>query len=232
MAIKVRHDQNATATLTAAAEGGAGKRRAEDSKSLAQISAQQNMAGNRQNQGAHAQAVSPGQAHTQLGSASLLGAPKFEYNPELADEVSVGNDPTKQPSPNAYWRDGKWWEKNYTGKYAATRADALRPGLHEDATYAKLLELAGMPKSGEQQTPLQQQLNEIVGTVIGTVRGRTNGQMPLAGQPGSVISAQQVQQAVGTPVAPQPTQPAQIPQSPIPQKNIDPGFTPQTNDWF
>lgn len=81
MAIKVKHDGNATGTLTASGAGGKGRRRAEDAKLFLQIASQENMA-NRRIQAPHfiqAHAQSPGAAplvHAPTGgSAPLMAAP-------------------------------------------------------------------------------------------------------------------------------------------------------------
>ena len=75
MAIKVKHEGNVTSRIVASAVGGTGRRNAEDSKALAQKAAQENMAANRQLQGAHANPTAPYAPAAQLGHASMQHAP-------------------------------------------------------------------------------------------------------------------------------------------------------------
>ncbi len=74
MAINVKHEGNVTSRLVASAIGGKGRRNAEDSKALAQKAAQENIAANRQLQGAHARPTAPHAPAAQLGHAGMQQA--------------------------------------------------------------------------------------------------------------------------------------------------------------
>ena len=84
MAIRVKHEGNVTSRAVAGAIGGQARRNAEDSKALAQMAAQQNMAANRQLNGAHASPVAPGHAAAQPGHASapMVSPPPPPTDPE------------------------------------------------------------------------------------------------------------------------------------------------------
>ena len=73
MAIKVKHEGNVASRIVGSAEGGRGKRAAEDARAFAQIAAQENMAANRQLQGAHASPVAPGHASPGGGGYAHAG---------------------------------------------------------------------------------------------------------------------------------------------------------------
>ena len=75
MAIKVKHEGNVTSRIVASAVGGTGRPNAEDTNALAQKAAQENMAANRQLQGAHANPTAPYAPAAQLGHASMQHAP-------------------------------------------------------------------------------------------------------------------------------------------------------------
>lgn len=89
MAIKVKHEGNVTSRVVASSLGGEARRNAEDSKSLAQMAAQQNMAANRPLGGVHASPAAPGHATATPGHATapMVSAPRPPTDPVRAAAV-------------------------------------------------------------------------------------------------------------------------------------------------
>ena len=120
MAIKVKHEGNATSRLMAASEGGRAKRAVEDGKTWMQIASAEAQAGNKQLTGAHASPISPGNAHATPGHAATGSAPGIIHAPSGAGGGgshggSRGGGTGVQPS------DGEW---KVTGTSIFDRPDA------------------------------------------------------------------------------------------------------------
>lgn len=104
MAIKVKHEGNATSRLMASGAGGNGRRRAEDAKLFLQVASQENMANRRVQEPrliqAHAQAPSAAplvQAHAG-GNAPLIGAPNIpQPHPNYGGGGGGGTSPVTSP---------------------------------------------------------------------------------------------------------------------------------------
>ena len=158
MAIKVKHEGNVTSRAVAGAIGGQARRNAEDSKALSQRAAQENMAANRQLNGAHASPASPGHASAQLGHAPSLSAhaptPTLAtarmMNPILAERAETQQALARQQFEYKLSAE----QKNELAKINSAMEDARRSGRFSDEELGELERQAAAKRMGIKPLPV------------------------------------------------------------------------------
>lgn len=174
MAIKVKHEGNVTSRVVASAIGGKGRRDAEDSKALAQKAAQENIAANRQLQGAHASPSAPYSPQAQLGHASMQQASPvrqstLDYARQAVRDERLNDLAMTRDENLAKLREGaaiaederraQMWKEEFSTKQRAEiddlnnmREEILASGRYSDAEKKVLLDQLDARKWGIQPT--------------------------------------------------------------------------------
>lgn len=211
MAIKVKHEGNVTSRVVAANMGGQAESSQKQALSMAQKSAGENAAANRQLQGAHASAPNAPTSSAQLTHASpgSIAAPK--YDPRYAEFMVTGVDPNKRPDDISEWDSDKqvWKKRQRPGDYDAD-ALARRFAVAQDYGFgnrirANIADIAKQPSvdgaiqpqppsapapvpspqggNSEVLEVLQQQKDNAIQALASSVAQKARGFVPGAEQP-------------------------------------------------